>query len=227
MEKRPASEAGGIATSGGQRCSGYEIGFLRALQAVVGHLDRTGRWPALGEDILHALQWNEPDDLIDWVKNADKAEVAALAMPVFAAAGKGDRMARKILDAAAASLAGDGVDCAKRLAKPGAAVEFILSGSILLQQGGMARKVGARLRQLWPGARITPLPRESTWGAIELAKAHFGGGKLGRVATNEAVAEKPFTKDALASSPLPPTEQSNPRSQNLDRLPLAEAVALR
>lgn len=209
----------------GDRGSGHEIG-LRALQAVVGHLDRCGKWPALGADILHALQWNEPEDLIDWVKNAEKAEVAALAMPVFAAAGRGNRMAREILDAAAAALAGAGADCARRLAGPGAAVEFVLAGSILLKHRGMARKVGAELRRRWPGARITTLPRESAWGAIELAKEHFGGVQPGRGATPGAGAEKPRGHSGLVSSPLPPTESPNPRSRNLDRLPLAEAVEL-
>lgn len=209
----------------GDRGSGYTIG-LRALQSVVGHLDRCGQWPALGEDILRALQWNEPDDLIDWVRNADKAEVASLALPVFAAAKRGDRLARKILDEAAAALANDGANCARRLVKPGAAMEFVLSGSILLQQNGMARKVAARLRSLWPGARITPLPRESAWGAIELAKEHFGSVKSRNTPQFELASEKSFTQPALVSSPLPPTEQRNPRSQNLDKLSLSDAVAL-
>jgi N-acetylmuramic acid 6-phosphate etherase len=209
----------------GDRGSGYEIG-LRALQAAVTHLDRHGQWPPLGEEILRALQWNEPDDLIDWVRHAEKTEVASLAVPVFAAAKRGDHLAQKILFDAAISRARDGVDCARRLVKPGASVEFILSGSILLQQPGMARKVTTRLRELWPGARITPLPRESAWGAIELAKEHFGGGKFAQGKNGKVEAEKISVPVAAASSPLPPTEQRNPRSENLDQLSLADAVAL-
>ena len=215
----------------GDKGSGYEIGLL-ALRAVVGELDRRGKWPALGARLLSALQWNEPDDLIDWVHHAEKTEVAALATTVFNAAARGNRMAREILDAAAAALAGDGVDCARRIAKAGGPVEFVFAGSVLLKHRGFARKVGARLRSLWPGARITRLPRESAWGAIELAKEHFGEGKRGGrhkrgIFEGMAVfADAVQRHSTLVSSPLPPTERRNPRSRNLDRLPTAKAVAL-
>ena len=160
----------------GDRGSGYDIGLM-ALRAVAGELDRQGKWPALGECILRELQLNEPNDLIDWLGGAEKFEVAALARTVFAAAAKRDRLARKILADAAASLAEDGANCARRLAGPGAAVEFVLAGGILLNQAGFARQVGALLRKLRPGARVRRLRRESAWGAIELAKRHFGSVK--------------------------------------------------
>jgi N-acetylmuramic acid 6-phosphate etherase len=226
----------------GDRGSGYEIG-LQALRAAVGGLDRTGRWPALGEGILRALQLNEADDLIDWVKGAEKQEVAALARTVFAAAAKRDRLARKILADAAAALAEDGANCARRLAREGAPVEFVLAGGVA-KQAGFARQVAARLRQLRPGARVRRLRRESVFGAIELAKEHFGGVKQGRsgAAGADAVEVLPVSEDLAAterrnfwaarqhspavSEDLPATERRNPRSRSLDRMPLARAVAL-
>jgi len=208
----------------GDRGSGYDIG-LQALRAVSGEMDRKGQWPVLGEGILQALQLNEADELIDWARDADKAEVAALARTVFAAAAKGDRLARKILADAAVSLAEDGANCARRLARKGAPVEFVLAGGVLLQQPGFARQVGARLRQLRPSARVTRLHRESVWGAIALAKQHFGGVKSRRIHEDSAVA--PDRQDILPpSKALPPTEQRNPRSRHLDRMPLARAVVL-
>ncbi len=210
----------------GDTGSGYQIG-LRALQAVVGGLDHNGKWPRLGESILQVLQLHEPDDLIDWARDAAKAEVAALARTVFDAAAKGDPMARRILWFAAESLAASGASCARRLVQRGAPVEFILSGSILLHQPGFARKVGARLRRHWPGAQVRRLRRESVWGAIELAQAHFGGVKPGK--SHEAVtrAARPDAPQILPfSKALPPTEQRNPRSRHLDTMPLARAVAL-
>jgi N-acetylmuramic acid 6-phosphate etherase len=248
----------------GDRGSGYDIG-LKALRAAVGELDRTGRWPALGEEILRALQLNEPDDVIDWVKGAEKQEVAALARTVFAAAAKGDRLARKILAEAAAALAESGANCARRLAREGAPVEFVLAGGVL-KQAGFARQVGARLRELRPGARVRRLRRESVWGAIELAKEHFGDVKAGRtrmvgldvtktrlsgsfalpgradhaglgadevppVSEELPAMERSSFWAARQRSPtiseeLPATEGSNPRSRNLDRMPLGRAVAL-
>jgi N-acetylmuramic acid 6-phosphate etherase len=210
----------------GDAGSGYDIG-LRALQAVAGRFDCHGQWPRLGESILQALQLNEPDDLIDWVKGAEKAEVAALAQTVFDAAAKGDQLARLVLWLPAEALAANGASCARRLVKRGAAVEFILSGSILLKQAGFARKVGELLRRHWPGARVTSLQRESVWGAIELAQQHFGGVKSRKTDATPAAEAGPDAPGILPPAKgLPPTEQRNPRSRNLDRMPLARAVAL-
>jgi len=243
----PGTGAGTLRLGGwghilGDRGSGYEIG-LQALRAAVDGLDRTGRWPALGEEILRALQLNEPDDLIDWVKGAAKQEVAALARTVFGAAAKRDRLARKILADAAAALAEDGANCARRLAREGAPVEFVLAGGVA-KQAGFARQVAARLRRLRPGARVRRLRRESAWGAIELAKEHFAGVNQGRIRMGGADTAGiiPVSEDLPATerrnfwaarqrSPtvdedLPATERRNPRSRNLDRMPLARAVAL-
>jgi N-acetylmuramic acid 6-phosphate etherase len=210
----------------GDRGSGYAIG-LGALRAVAGEMDRQGQWPALGESILRALQLNEADDLIDWAKGAEKCEVAALAPTVFAAAAKRDHAAQKILADAAVSLAEDGANCARRLAGEGAPVEFVLAGGILLKQAGFARQVGTRLRQLRPGSRVRRLRRESVWGAIELARQHFGGVKPARIHLAGVVAALPDPPEILPiCGALPATEELNPRSRNLDRMSLARAVAL-
>ena len=205
----------------GDRGSGYDIG-LRALRAAIYHFDRDGRWPQLGERFLHALQLNEPEDLIDWAKTASKSEISSLALPVFEAAARRDRIAAEILQSAAESLGRDAVDCARKLAKPGAPVRFVLAGSVLLRQAAFRREVCARLLQAWPGATAAPLRRESVWGALELAQQHFGPGRNG---TTESV---PFSEPALVpvSLALSPTEQRNPRSLKLDRMPLTEAVRL-
>jgi N-acetylmuramic acid 6-phosphate etherase len=211
----------------GDKGSGYEIGLL-GLRASVHFLDREGRWPLLGVNILQALQMNEPDDLIDWAKTAGKSEVAALAMQVFAAAARGDKLARGILTAAAESLAEDGAGCARRMVKGGAPVEFILAGSVLLKQPAFARRVRARLLQLWPASCVTSLQQDSVCGALQLARQHFvcdrrepGQGKIDWVNVPE-----PDATILPVSSGLSPTEQRNPRSMNLDRLPLSKAVTL-
>ncbi len=210
----------------GDKGSGYEIG-LRGLKASVHYLDRDGKWSLLGQHLLHALLLNDPNDFIDWAKNADKSEIAALAVHVFAAAAKGDKIAKDILEAAAASLAQDGADCASRLVKRGAPVEFILSGSVLLKQPGFAKQVGKKLVKLWPNATVIPLERESIWGAIELAREHFAGKK--QLTQPEGVVLHRGEIDAAivpVSKALSPTEQRNPRSAKLDRLPLAKAIQL-
>jgi len=206
----------------GDKGSGYEIG-LRGLKAAVHYLDRDGQWSRLGQNLLQALLLNEPEDLIDWAKSASKPDIAALAIQVFDAAAKGDKIAADILAAAAESLANDGFHCARKLAVKGAPVRFILAGSVLLQQPSFAGRVRSRLGKLWPGATAPTLRRESVWGALELARENFGSGRARASAVREADLN---TGLVPVSRGLSPTEERNPRSLKLDRLSLSRAVAL-
>lgn len=237
----------------GDRGSGYEIG-RRALRAVIRLGDRLGVWPTLGQQLLRRLQLNEPNDLVDWAQKASKAEVAALALEVFAAWEQDDPLAAAILGRAADTLAADAAACARRLAKPSARAEFVLAGSVLLKQPSFARMVTRRLRQLWPLATVKPMPREGAWGAVALAQQTWlaqlappagppYGGK-GQMAQSTAFDEQTVpasgnfaagrrqAADSERQFPIPqatglsPTEQRNPRSMDLDQRSLAEAIEL-
>ena len=200
----------------GDKGSGFEIG-LRALKAVVFYFDRDGTWSRLGESLLTATGTNEPDDLIDWVASADKHAVAALAPEVFAAAKKRDRIARDILEGAAGMLAKDAVNCARKLAQKNKPVHFVLAGGVLRGQPAFARKVSQSIRERWPQATVQVQKHDGVWGAIELAK---------NLPKDSA---QPITPSILSPQPsthVPPTEQRNPRSMDLDRLPLPAAVDL-
>lgn len=206
----------------GDKGSGYDLG-LRALQAVVDCYDQEQAWPDLGRRMLRALQLNEPNDLIDWAQAADKTAIASLAAEVFAAWGHKDRIAAGILAGAAGNLARDAAACARRVAAPGTRVQFVLAGSILLKQPRFGAQVGRQLRQLWPWTTITPLKRESVWGAIELARRMLKPERPG--ARGEG--RKPKTDaEVVRSARQSPTEQRHPRSMNLDKLPLSEAITL-
>ncbi len=203
----------------GDKGSGYEIG-LRALKACVFYLDRDGEWSRLGQRILRALQLNEPDQLITWAQAASKADIAALAEEVFAAAAEHDAIAKDILTGAAASLAKDGVACARKLAKVSEPVQFVLAGSVLLKQPKFARAVARQLAERWPGCIVTPLARESAWGAVELARGVQSRPRA--TVTSAPIPDSPFP----IPHPLSPTEQRHPRSMNLDRLSVAEGIEL-
>jgi N-acetylmuramic acid 6-phosphate etherase len=221
----------------GDKGSGFEIG-LRALKAVVFYLDRDGEWSRLGRALLRALSLNEPNDLIAWAQSATKTDIAALAVEVFRAAAKGDAIARDILEGAAESLAKDATCCASKLTQSPKSkaqsrpVQFVFSGSVLLQQPKFAAQVGKLIRARWPGAVITPLKRESAWGAVVLAQQRrasvplafegtpairndFGGG-----------GERDARPTLPRSTALSPTERRNPRSMKLDRMSDAAAIAL-
>jgi N-acetylmuramic acid 6-phosphate etherase len=205
----------------GDKGSGYEIG-LRALKAVVFYLDRDGTWSRLGQRILRTLHLNEPNELIGWVQSAGKDAVAELTVEVFAAATERDEIARDILEGASHSLAKDAVACACKLAKVGTPVQFVFAGSVLLKQPRFARRVAAQLGRLWRGAQITSIRRESAWGAVELARrmsrSVVESARVLRVTDPRSTTEVPIA--------LSPTEQRNPRSLKLDRLPVEQAIDL-
>jgi N-acetylmuramic acid 6-phosphate etherase len=109
------------------------------------------------------------------------------------------------------------------LAGRGDPVRFILAGSVLLQQTAFAARVRARLRQLWPCAKVVSLRRESVWGALEMARENFGGGREAGAVARDADLNMGLVP---ASRGLSPTEERNPRSHKLDRLSLSRAVDL-
>jgi N-acetylmuramic acid 6-phosphate etherase len=202
----------------GDRGSGYDIG-LGAVKAVIRAFDRNGKWPALGARLLGALLLNSPDDLIDWAARAAKSEVAALAVEVFRAASLHDPLARQILEAAAETLAQDGVDCAKRLVRQTSEVQFVLAGGILVKQPAFAASIRRQLARAWPKCRVVTLEKEPVWGALELARGAAIDFKP-TMAENKAVGILP-TLTALS-----PTEQRNPRSMKLHELSMEKAISL-
>lgn len=229
----------------GDKGSGYEIG-LRGLKATIYYYDRDGVWPKLGQRLLRKLCLNEPNDFIDWVHKASKSDIAELAVEVFSAWEHGDKISADILDGAANSLAKDAAACAKRLTKAGR-VQFVLAGSVLLKQPRFARKVAALIGRLWKNALITPLQRESAWGAVELALSLSERGTSRAVAASNASSRRdlraaptgdPSRFERIRASHQPevpedlkrlvesPTEQRNPRSMNLDVLPVRAAIRL-
>jgi N-acetylmuramic acid 6-phosphate etherase len=110
------------------------------------------------------------------------------------------------------------------VARPGDRVQFVLAGSVLLKQPRFAARVGRELRRLWPNTLLTPLQRESVWGAVELARQHLELPFDLRPLRPEQ--SEPSPAEPLSDLRLSPTEQRNPRSMHLDRLPLAKAVTL-
>ncbi|HUR45273.1 MAG TPA: N-acetylmuramic acid 6-phosphate etherase [Candidatus Saccharimonadales bacterium] len=210
----------------GDKGSGFEIA-LRGLKASVYYYDRDGVWPRLGERILAALLLNAPDDLIGWIQTASKSQIAAVAKEVFAAAAEKDRIARDILKGAAHTLAQDAITCARRLGALNQTVEFVFSGSVLLNQPGFRRTVQRLIQRECSGAVHLPLTRESAWGAVELARnlPDFSVRPDPKAFQRKSLA----TADAfppLKKLTLSPTEQRNPRSRRLDKMPLAEAIRL-
>lgn len=215
----------------GDKASGYDIA-LRALKAVVHFYDRDGELSKLGRRLLHRLQCNEPNEFIGWIQSADKSQIAALAVEVFDAAKKGDRIATDILDAAEESLVEDALACARQLAKPHSPVHFILTGSVLLRQPQFAHRIAARLKKAWRGAIVSPLERESAWGAVALARQIWKQKPSAQTSTSARRVKSKLIKTSSLEIPLSrfgklsPTEQRHPGSLHLDKLSIPQAIDL-
>jgi N-acetylmuramic acid 6-phosphate etherase len=218
----------------GDRASSVDIG-RHALRRLAAEFDRHQHWGTLGRLMLHSLNMNHPEDLIPWSLEAGKREIAALALPVFAAAARGDRIAKRVLHDAAKTLAADAHACARLLAKSDQNVHFVLNGSVLVKNQSFARKVIAKLKIQHPNATAAPLARPSVWGAVVLAQNLVNENSIHpknppQKATpafkkTEASLVPAWIQDlsALAKSP---TELRNPRSSKLSEMSLPDAVHL-
>lgn len=212
----------------GDRGSACDIG-LRAVRTVMAAYDRSEAWPELGAGLLAELLLNDPEDLVPWSMRAEKRDLAGLAIPVFAAAQAGDPMARTIIGEAAETLAEDALACARHLAMPDPRhpVQFLFSGGVLIQQQAFAEQLKALLTERWSGVEILSVERAGAWGAVVLARALLDSVTTGIAPAfpveSKGESDTPVRLEDLVFSP---TEQRNPASLHLDRMPLEEAVAM-
>ena len=110
----------------------------------------------------------------------------------------------------------DAVDCAKKICNKRESVEFVLSGGILRNQPSFAKIVSDAIKTQWPKAKVRAQHKEGVWGAIELGR---------NLKISQALKHGPDKTD-ICNKVLSPTEERHPRSMNLDKLPLIEAVEL-
>lgn len=217
------SKVGGRGHVLGDRGSACDIG-RRGLRGAMEHYDRAGEWPETGRTILAALCLNDPESLIPWSMEAGKSEIAALAIPVFAAWKHACPVASRTIEEAADHLAEDAVACARRLVEgTEGRVQFVLSGGTLRKQPEFAALVSGKIEAAWPGAEIVVASRAGTWGAIALAAEAFGESEAGRSHTAERAEA---IDEALSKIALSPTEMRNPRSMKLDQLTVREGIEL-
>ena len=155
-----------------------------------------------------------------------KPEIADLAREVFAAHARRDKIATDILDGAASTLAKDACACARKLAGKTDPIRFLLAGSVLLKQPKFAAKVAKAIRARRPGSQVVPLKNESaTWRAR--VGTPLGQTPVIRQGHNSAwPSAQTIPVPDLAQLGQAPTEQRHPRSMNLDRLPLGQAIDL-
>jgi N-acetylmuramic acid 6-phosphate etherase len=204
--------------------SGYDIAHS-ALRRLIHRLDRTGSGGRFGPLVLRQLLLNDFEPLVGWIQGAGKRDVAALAPLVFQAAAEGDRDMKDVVEQSLGGLFDLAVGTSGRLVakadsgRDGAGIEFVLAGSVFARQPRWRPFIARRLKAAGSRARVRVLERESAWGAVALAEKADAGAVDVRVPEVGTV----LRPEATAVSP---TELRNPRSMELDRMPLKAAVEL-
>jgi len=224
---------GGWGHVAGDRGGGCDIA-RRALGAVFAAFDESGRWPALGRRVIRSRRLDSPTALVAWAGAADKATIAALAIDVFAAAARRDRIALAVLEDAAQSLARAAIACARRISRKDQLVEFVLTGGILQKQSRFRRDVGRRLEAGCPGASVRILDREAAWGALELGRRQQEAPSPAPLSPRRGPPDRRRATLAAGhsgyaiprSSGLSPTEERHPLSRDLDRMSVPSAIRL-
>ncbi len=194
------ARAGGWGHLLGDHGSGYWIA-LTGLRAAVREQDRRGAITPALRHVLRRLCLNSPDELIDWIQAATKAEVAALASEFL------DEDGSRLTLQAASFLAMDCEAVAKKLGLVNP--DIALVGGLLTKHRRFRYMVTHRLRMLFPRARIFVPKSESAVGALLLA---------GLESTQIAAALVPQI------SIISLTEQRNPRTMDLDRQAVSRLI---
>ncbi|MFL6567571.1 MAG: N-acetylmuramic acid 6-phosphate etherase [Chthoniobacterales bacterium] len=205
-------KAGGWGQLLGDKGGGYNLA-VQALRLVLSDYDIDHRVDELGQSILRLLSLNQLEDLVAWATNANKMSVAMLAPVVFEAAKRGHSEMLAALRSAAEMLAQFTCAVAKRLDLE--APEVRLTGGLFIHHPEYADIFADCLRPILPKANARVSARSGALGAAWLA-AHFPPNESTEPQRVEAAVD---LRDAA-------TEQTNPRSAQLDQLSTADLVAL-
>jgi N-acetylmuramic acid 6-phosphate etherase len=166
-----SERAGGWGYLLGDEGSGYQIA-LAGLRAAAQSAD--GRAPAtrLLDALVRRLGVREPLELITAVQRmaGDRAQIASLADVVTEAADEGDALAQRILDGAAADLAGMVAAVARRLGFSDGTFPLALAGGVLLASERLQTGLEGRLAAQGVRPASVAVVSEPVLGAVRLAQ---------------------------------------------------------
>ena len=216
----PIEAAGGWGHLFGDRGSAYDLA-RRGMEAAFYAYDQSGKISPLAHEYLTATGNASMDDLVPFLlRDTSKTAVAQWARCVFAAAEKGDREARALIDEATGTLAQKVGFIARRLKLKRPRVALV--GGLFENQARYIASFHRALEKASPGAESFLLTTPGVFGAARLAG-------LAKLPANETAHRngKPIADPArLAAFAQAATEQRNPRSRGLDRRSMAELVNL-
>jgi N-acetylmuramic acid 6-phosphate etherase len=206
-------KAGGWGHILGDAGGGYFLS-LQALRLILREYDLHRGEAQFTAGILRALSLNNRDELVRWAQNADKMEIARLAPIVFEAATNGDENVVKIIEEGAAVLSEYTEAVAARLHL--LAPKVILLGGLFQRDSVYTHTFRRRLKKNMPDARVALSDQSPEVGAAWLAAEMEERAEVRRAVDQKEIAELSAAQ----------TEQGNPRSGSLEKMPARELVEL-
>lgn len=164
---------GGYGYLVGDEGSAYWVS-RKAIQYILRAFDQTGRKPEMFARIGDVLGIREIDQLVDFVYQSNKAEVAKLALSVVQAFEDDDPMAERIMKSAAAHLSSMAISLGRRLKMKDERYPLVFSGSMLTRTPWLMDEVTREVNCEFPLWTSAPLSRGAEWGAVYLAAKQNG-----------------------------------------------------
>jgi N-acetylmuramic acid 6-phosphate etherase len=213
-------KAGGWGQLLGDRGSGYDLS-RNALRQVILDYDLNAALSPLAISILSELGLNELPQLVDWVGQADKMQMARLAPIVLRAAVSGDTAMQKLIEKRARELAEFTAAVGRRLGMD--QPEVRLFGGILAHDQHYADRYRFYLQERLPGAQVAVSLQSGAFGAAHLAMREMEKTIMPVAGPTAPVEVEPAQGVELAAAL---TEQVHPRAMELDGMSAPELVAL-
>ncbi|MCE0498263.1 MAG: N-acetylmuramic acid 6-phosphate etherase [Methylacidiphilales bacterium] len=216
----PIEKAGGWGHLFSDRGGAYDLA-RRGLEAAFDRYDDGKKISPLAREFLNTTGQNTMEELAPFLlRDTGKAAVAQWAQCVFAAAQKGDREARTLVNESARALAAKTAALARRMkfSRP----EVALIGGLFENQPDYRARFRQALRRICPQACVFLTTVPGFLGAARLAGLEKFPAEQKANGKPAATAE-PARLAAFASAA---TEQRNPRSRGLDRRTIPQLVDL-
>ncbi len=216
----PLEKAAGWGHLFSDRGSAYDLA-RRGLEVAFDRYDETRKISPLAQEYLSAAGLATMEEFVPAaLRDISKTTVAQGARCVFAAAEKGDRDAKRLLDEAAQALVEKVSHVARRLRLP--SPQIALVGGLFDNQPAYRERFQRALRKILPRAHAFLLTTPGVLGAARVVGLKSISRETPAPAKSAPIAEP----SRLAAFAQASTEQRNPRSRGLDRRSIPQLIDL-